>query len=119
MDQKKLVGVLFVMMMVAVMPRTALAHHVGDKTIPGQDFQVADGWLDPRAHKNAPWNSEITGQTFNNQRKLTLSTYNELSEDLDMRNDNSSLHERGEQFDHSDLWPAFTGRYPVTYNGQK
>lgn len=112
-------SLLIVMMMLAIIPMSAFAHHVGDKTIPGQDYQAENDWLNTRAHMSSPWYEEDTDLTFNNERTVHLATLNELSEEEDMRNDNSTLHETGEQFDHSESWPTFTGRYPVVYDNSQ
>lgn len=115
MKKTSIMLLFIVVMTISILPMSAFAHHVGDKTIPGQDYQVENDWLNTRAHMSSPWYDADTDLTFNNERTLHLATFNELSEAEDMRNDNSTLHETGEQFDHIDLWPAFTGRYPVVY----
>jgi hypothetical protein len=96
----------------------AVAHHVGDKSIPGQDYQMVDDWLTDRAHMNAPWeytpvdldgeaiDGAVTAITTNNTRREHLVD----CADFDPKpNENSVLHAVGEQFVH-EAWPAVTGR---------
>lgn len=104
----------------------AAAHHVGDKEIPGQDYQMLDEWLTERAHMNAPWDYvpvDVDGNPIEGS-ETTTTTNNERCEHLadsdvfDPINDNSSLHDTGEQFLHvalpeGEAWPAVTGRYAL------
>lgn len=102
----------------------AVAHHVGDKDIPGQDYQMEDDWLTDRAHMNAPWDyipvdvngdpivdeetgePAETGTTTNNVREEHLAD----CEEFDPKpNENSGSHDVGEQFVH-EAWQAVTGR---------
>lgn len=96
----------------------ATAHHVGDKNIPGQDYQMVDDWLTYRAHMNAPWDytpvdldgeaieDAVTAITTNNTRQEHLVD----CVDFDPKpNENSESHDVGEQFVH-EAWPAVTGR---------
>lgn len=96
----------------------AVAHHVGDKSIPGQDYQMVDDWLTDRAHMNAPWEytpvdldgeaieGAVTATTTNNTRQEHLVDCEDF---LPQPNENSESHEVGEQFVH-EAWPAVTGR---------
>lgn len=104
--------------LLTVLGGPALAHHVGDKSIPGQDHQMEDDWLTDRAHLNAPWDyipvdldgnpieGEATGTTTDNTRQEHLA---DSADFAPQPNENSTLHEVGEQFVH-EAWPAVTGR---------
>lgn len=108
-------GAAFALTVLAV---PALAHHVGDKSIPGQDHQMVDDWLTDRAHLNAPWEytpvdldgeaieDAVTATTTNNTRQEHLVDCEDF---LPQPNENSESHEVGEQFVH-EAWPAVTGR---------
>ena len=118
-------GLLFgalILAFVLAMGAVAFGHHVGDKTIPGQNYMETDWdldgtvWLD-RAHDNAPWENTsdviedaIAIRDSQNTRELHLADYFEEPGGIGP-NDNKDQHpEPGDGFVHDDLWPTTNGR---------